>query len=82
MKRVIKLSESDLTKIVSRVILENYYNPDKIYLRDNIVKRLKRGPKYLHKYINTLPHLKKEGSDVEYTKIPQVIYQYLFGSNF
>lgn len=82
MKRTIKLTESDLTKIIKKVITENYYDPNKLYSRDSIVKRLKRGPKYLHKYINTLPHLKMEGSDKEYTKIPQVVYQYLFGSNF
>lgn len=76
MKRLIRLTETDLTKIINRVISENHqYNPDQLYTIDNMIERIKRGPKFIHKYIKTLPHLKKEGSDKVYTKIPQVVWQ-------
>ena len=77
MKKIVKLSEIDLTNIIKRVMLESdeYYNPDRMYRRESMVARIKRGPKFIHKYIKTLPHLKKEGSDEVFTKIPQVVWQ-------
>jgi hypothetical protein len=42
-----------------------------------MISRIKRGPKFIHKYTKTLPHLKKEGSDEVWTKIPQVVWQNL-----
>jgi len=76
MKKVIKLTERDLTRIIKRVIMEqDYYKPDQLYRRDSMIARIKRGPKFIHKYIKTLPHLKKEGSDEVWTKIPQVVWQ-------
>lgn len=75
MKKVIKLTESDLTNIIKRVISEQEYNPDRLYKRESMIGRIKRGPKFIHKYIKSLPHLKKEGSDEVWTKIPQVVWQ-------
>jgi hypothetical protein len=40
-----------------------------------MIARIKRGPKFIHKYIKTLPQLEKEGSDEVWTKIPQVVWQ-------
>jgi hypothetical protein len=78
MTKIIKLTESDLTRIVKRVLSEgDYYNPDQLYRRDSMISRIKRGPKFIHKYTKTLPHLKKEGSDEVWTKIPQVVWQNL-----
>lgn len=78
MTKVIKLTEEELSKIIKRVILENdYYNPDALYRRESMIARIKRGPKFIHKYIKTLPHLKKDGSDEVWTKIPQVVWQNL-----
>jgi len=79
MTKIVKLTESDLTNIIKRVISEQdeYYNPDRMYRRESMVARIKRGPKFIHKYIKTLPHLKKEGSDEVFTKIPQVVWQNL-----
>jgi hypothetical protein len=77
MNKIVKLSETDLTNIIKRVISESdeYYKPDQLYRRESMIKRIERGPKFIHKYIKTLPHLKKEGSDEVWTKIPQVVWQ-------
>lgn len=75
MKKIIKLTESDLSRIVKRVIMEQEYNPDRLYKLSSTIKRIERGPKFIHKYIKTLPKLKKEGSDEVWTKIPQVVWQ-------
>ena len=75
MKKVIRLTESDLTNIIKRVISEQEYNPDRLYRKESTIARIKRGPKFIHKYIKTLPNLKKEGSDEIWTKIPQVVWQ-------
>jgi hypothetical protein len=78
MKTVIKLTETDLTNIIKRVISEqDQYKPDQLYRRESMIGRIKRGPKFIHKYIKTLPRLKKEGSDEVWTKIPQVVWQNL-----
>ncbi len=70
------LSESQYKK----VILE-YYDSERYYDREVIVSRLKRGPKYMHKYIKTLDSIPCSDGKVEKicTKIPQVVYQFLFG---
>jgi hypothetical protein len=76
MKTVIKLTETDLTNIIKRVISEqDQYKPDQLYRRESMIGRIKRGPKFIHKYIKTLPNLEKEGSDEVWTKIPQVVWQ-------
>ena len=75
MKKVIRLTESDLRNIVKRIISEQEYNPDRLYRKESTIARIQRGPKFIHKYIKTLPNLKKEGSDEVWTKIPQVVWQ-------
>lgn len=77
MKKIIKLNETDLTEIVKRVISEqnDNFNPDRLYRKESMIGRIKRGPKFIHKYIKTLSNLKKEGSDDVWTKIPQVVWQ-------
>jgi hypothetical protein len=77
MTKIIKLTEKDLTKIIKRVISEQYYNPDQMYRLSSMIARIQRGPKFIHKYIKTLPHLQKDGSDEVWTKIPQVVWQNL-----
>jgi hypothetical protein len=61
MKKVIKLTETDLTNIIKRIISEQEFSPDRLYKRDSMIKRIERGPKFIHKYIKTLPksNLKK-----------------------
>ena len=75
MTKIIKLTEKDLTKIIKRVISAQYYNPDQMYRLSSMIARIQRGPKFIHKYIKTLPHLQKDGSDEVWTKIPQVVWQ-------
>jgi hypothetical protein len=81
MKKIIKLTEKDLTKIIKRVISEqNDFNPDRLYKKSSIISRLRQEPKFMHKYIKGLPSLSKEGSDEVFTKIPQIVWQKLFGN--
>ena len=53
MSKIVKLSETDLTNIIKRVISEsdNYYKPDQLYRRESMIARIKRGPKFIHKSI-------------------------------
>lgn len=66
-----------------RVISEEYYDSDKLYPRDYIVGRLKRGPKYMKEYIKNLPYIEctdNQGVQSTCTKIPEVVYHFLFGN--
>lgn len=72
------VSESQL----NRILLE-YYDADKLYDRDVIIGRLKKGPKYMKDYIKNLPHIKcsdSQGNEKICTRIPEVVYQFLFGN--
>jgi len=74
----IKLTESQYNK----VLLE-YYDSEKLYRKDLVVAKLKQGPKYIREYIKGLPSIlctDSNGNEVICTKIPEVIYQYLFGN--
>jgi hypothetical protein len=42
MGKVIKLTESELTKLVERIIKESHYDRDKLYSRERIVNLLKK----------------------------------------
>ena len=60
-----------------------YYDSDKLYPKDYIVGRLQKGPKYLRHYISKLkdiPCQDPNGNVAICVKIPEVIYQYLFGN--
>lgn len=63
--------------------LNEYYSADKLYLRSAIVNRLQKGPAYIRAYISKLPEISckdSEGNDQVCTRIPEVLYQYLFGN--
>jgi len=63
--------------------LLEYYDSEKIYLRERIVNSLMKGPQYIRQYIKKLPHIPVQdsnGNTVIGTKIPEVIYQYLHGN--
>lgn len=67
----------------NRLLLE-YYDSDKLYIRERIVSSLMKGPQYIRQYINNLPFIPVQddnGNTVIFTRIPQVVYQYLY-SNF
>lgn len=66
-----------------RVVSEGFYESEKLYPRDYIVGRLNRAPKYMREYIKNLPHIEcadNEGTPSVCTKIPEVVYQFLFGN--
>ncbi len=65
------ISESQYNNLV----LE-FYDGEKLYLRDYVVNRLKNGPKELKKYIKTLPFLEyqdNEGDVKIFTKVTEVV---------
>lgn len=67
----------------NRVISEAYYDSEKLYPRDYIVGRLNRAPKYMKGYIKNLPYIDcvdNEGTPSVCTKIPEVVYHFLFGN--
>jgi len=72
------ITESQYTKI-----LLEYYDSEEIYSREYVVKMLSRGPKYMKEYIKNLPYIEctdNEGTKSVCTKIPEVVYQLLFGN--
>ena len=81
MKRIIKLSESDMVSLIKKVILEQY-NPEKLYKREHIVNTLKKGPVELKRYIKDLPSIDctdNQGNKFICTTIPDEIHYYLIG---
>ena len=66
----------------NNLILE-YYDSEKLYYRDYVVDRLRKGPRELKKYIKDLPSLEYQddnGNVKIFTKIPEVVYVYLTGN--
>ncbi len=62
---------------------ESYYDENRLYNRDSIVRRLEKAPGYMKSYIKKLPEIRCKdagGNPMTCTQIPQVVYQYLFGS--
>lgn len=65
-----------------KVLLE-YYQQDKLYSREVIVKRLQSAPQYMKKYIKNLPYIECSDQNDEKrvcTQIPEVVYMFLFGN--
>jgi hypothetical protein len=76
-----KLTESDINRIVNKVLLEQY-DAEKLYDRPYVVNRVKNGPRELKKYIKELPVIgcwDSMGNPQTCTKIPEVIYVFLTG---
>ena len=72
------ISESQYKNLV----LE-YYDAEKLYSRDYVIDKLKRGPKELRKYVNGLPSIPcsdSQGNERICTKVPEVIYVFLSGN--
>jgi len=64
-------------------LIMEYYDSEKLYDREKIINRLKSAPKYIKVYIKKLqqiPVQTQNGETVIATKIPEVLYQYLFGN--
>jgi mRNA-degrading endonuclease RelE of RelBE toxin-antitoxin system len=73
-----------VTESQLRYLMEDYYDPKKLYSRDYIIDRLKGAPRYIKKIGDTLDYIKmthKVTGEVKYfTYISQQLYQYLFGN--
>ncbi len=73
-----------VTEAQLRLLMEDYYDPDKLYLRSYIIDRLDKAPKYIKKLGKSLDSIKKDdpktGESKVYTKISQQLWQYLFGN--
>lgn len=57
------------------------YDKDRLYFKENIVKRMKNAPGYIRDYIKELPDIRcrdASGKESTCTKIPQFVWQYLF----
>jgi len=72
------ISESQLN------VLMEQYDPDQLYSRDSVVRRLMQKvkgeyvyPKYIRDYAKDLSRIEKDG--VIYTTIPEVLYIYFQG---
>ena len=74
----VMLTESQYTRLI-----ESEWDREKLYDREKIVERLRKGPKYIKDYIKKLPHIPVENEKGEVkiaTRIPQTIHEYLFGN--
>jgi hypothetical protein len=63
-------------------MLTEHYDADKLYSREAIVNKLRKGPKELKHHIKTLPYIELEdgnGNKVIGTHIPEVVYIYISG---
>lgn len=63
-------------------LLNEQYNPDKLYPRENVVNRLKKAPREMRKYAKDLPSIPctdSQGNETICTKIPEVVYIYFTG---
>jgi hypothetical protein len=66
----------------NKLVLE-YYDSEKLYSREYVVDRLRKGPRELKKYIKDLPSLEytNDQGDVKiFTKVPEVVYVFLSGN--
>jgi hypothetical protein len=73
----IVISESQYNTLINE-----QYDSDKLYSREAVIKRLKKGPFELRKYAKDLPIIPctdGQGNEMECTKIPEVIYTYFSG---
>lgn len=88
MKYIIK--ESVFRKLTERLINEEYYDGDKLYHRESLIRRLlaknSKGyyvaPKSIRDIIEKLPYIEcedQQGNKTTCTKIPEVLFVYLSG---
>jgi hypothetical protein len=80
------ITESQLSTLISE-----YFDREQVYTHKNIIDSLKRAPGYLKKYIKVLPkfyikdengepHKDQMGEKIIFTRIPEVIYNYIHGN--
>jgi hypothetical protein len=62
---------------------ESLYDSNRLYKKESIVKKLRRGPAYLRPYLKKLPDIPCKdvnGNDQICTQIPEVVFRYIFGN--
>jgi len=73
------------------MIVSEYYDGNRVYVREDIINELKKAPGYIKKYMRVLPrfYVRDEqgepykdanGNKVIFTKIPEIIYDWLHGN--
>ncbi len=70
----------NLKKIIKNLLVE-HYESERLYDRSSIVKQLSKAPSYMKKHMKNLPHIPckdKEGNEKTCTKLPEVVFNYLF----
>ena len=76
------LTESQYIRLIENES-DREWNSQKLYDRSEIVRLLKKGPKYIQEYIKKLPHIKVQNDEGDVkiaTHIPQTVHQYLTGN--
>lgn len=65
-------------------LLNEYYDPQKLYDKATIVSRLQKGPRDIREYIPGLETVQCFNGNKPHicVRIPQAVYEYLFGRNF
>ena len=72
------------------MIISEYYDSNKPYNREEVIKSLKSAPGYVKSYLKGLPRfylyndsgeaiMDKSGKKIVFTKVPEIIYDYLHG---
>lgn len=80
-----------LTESQLKMLVVEYYDSNQIYVRENIIKELKRAPGYIKQYMRKLPrfYVRDEngepykdnmGNKVIFTKIPEIVYNFIHGN--
>lgn len=79
MKKIV-ITESSLKRLVSN--LQEGYDPNRLYLKSNVLNQIKNAPREIRKYADRLPDIEcndNEGNSFICTRIPEVLYVYLTG---
>lgn len=80
-----------LTEEQLKNIVLDHYDRDRVYIRKRIFNQLKGAPGYIWRYTKGLPrfymydengnpYTDENGEKVVFTKIPEVLYVYLYGN--
>ncbi len=75
----------NLREFESYNLNENYYDRDRLYSKDFIVKQLSKAPADIRKCMENLPTIQckdSAGNNKECTKIPEIVFNWLYGKKY
>lgn len=75
----------EITKGQLKSLINEHYDRERLYNREAIVNRLSKAPMYIKKHVKDLPSIEctdQQGNTHICTKLPQFMYEYLFGTHF